>query len=88
MPQAAVPLEYETHGGDDVPIYSIGPWSHLLTGVKEEHYLAHVMQYAACVGHYKNDAHCEYKEPAPTCSASFLRSWFSVLLLLLMLILG
>ncbi|XP_069138030.1 alkaline phosphatase-like [Argopecten irradians] len=55
MAEAAVPFEYETHGGDDVPIYSRGPMSHLLNGVKEEHYIAHFMQYAACVGFYKNN---------------------------------
>lgn len=27
-----VPLDYETHGGDDVAVFSIGPWSHLFTG--------------------------------------------------------
>lgn len=29
---ATVPLDYETHGGDDVAVFSIGPWSHLFTG--------------------------------------------------------
>ena len=27
--QALVPMESETHAGEDVGIYSIGPWSHL-----------------------------------------------------------
>lgn len=53
--QAAVPLKQETHGGEDVPIFARGPMSHLIHGVQEQHYVAHVMQYAACVGDYTND---------------------------------
>nr|AUF74484.1 Cry8Ea3 toxin-binding alkaline phosphatase [Holotrichia parallela] len=44
------PLEDETHGGDDVSIYSQGPWSHLLTGVIEQNVIPHIMAYASCVG--------------------------------------
>lgn len=58
--EAAVPLSYETHSGEDVAIYSRGPMSHLLFGVQEQHYVAHVMQYAACVGDFKDD--CERPE--------------------------
>lgn len=47
---ATVPLEFETHGGDDVAIFAKGPWSHLLTGVIEQHLIPHVMAYASCVG--------------------------------------
>ncbi|CAC5370935.1 E3.1.3.1 [Mytilus coruscus] len=72
IPQAAVPVEYETHGGEDVPIFSKGPMAHLLNGVKEQHYVAHVMQYAACVGDFKDDSHCKNTEPKPTCSACFI----------------
>ncbi|XP_033751098.1 uncharacterized protein LOC117335220 isoform X2 [Pecten maximus] len=53
--EAAVPLSYETHSGEDVGIYALGPMAHLLYGVQEQHYVAHVMQYAACVGDYKDD---------------------------------
>ncbi|XP_049779154.1 membrane-bound alkaline phosphatase-like [Schistocerca cancellata] len=45
-----VPLGSETHGGDDVAVLSRGPWSHLLTGVFEQNYIAHAMAYATCVG--------------------------------------
>lgn len=69
-PQVAVPLEYETHGGEDVPIFANGPMAHLFNGVKEEHYVAHVMQYAACVGYFKDDKHCKYPTIEPTCSGS------------------
>lgn len=53
MQQAAVPLDAETHGGEDVAIYAKGPMAHLLHGVKEQHYIAHVMAYAACLHPYK-----------------------------------
>lgn len=52
MQQAAVPLDAETHGGEDVAIYAKGPMAHLFHGVKEQHYIAHVMAYAACLHPY------------------------------------
>uniref|UniRef100_A0A3Q2QVB1 Alkaline phosphatase n=1 Tax=Fundulus heteroclitus TaxID=8078 RepID=A0A3Q2QVB1_FUNHE len=55
MQQAAVPLDAETHGGEDVAIYAKGPMAHLFHGVKEQNYVAHVMAYAACLEPYK---HC------------------------------
>ena len=42
-------LDSETHGGDDVSAYAIGPQAHLVTGVHEQSYLAHVVAYAACL---------------------------------------
>ena len=55
MYQSAVPVASETHSGEDVPIFASGPMSHLINGVQEQNYVAHVMQYAACVGDYAND---------------------------------
>ncbi|XP_061636509.1 alkaline phosphatase-like isoform X1 [Phyllopteryx taeniolatus] len=54
MQQAAVPLDAETHGGEDVAIYAKGPMAHLFHGVKEQNYVAHVMAYAACLEPYKD----------------------------------
>lgn len=54
--QAAVPLRMETHGGEDVAIFSKGPMAHLLHGVQEQNYIPHVMAYAACIG--QNKDHC------------------------------
>uniref|UniRef100_A0A3Q3JWN0 Alkaline phosphatase n=1 Tax=Monopterus albus TaxID=43700 RepID=A0A3Q3JWN0_MONAL len=54
MQQAAVPLDAETHGGEDVAIYAKGPMAHLFHGVKEQNYVAHVMAYAACLEPYIN----------------------------------
>ncbi|XP_017856564.1 PREDICTED: alkaline phosphatase [Drosophila arizonae] len=45
----AVPLESETHGGDDVAVFASGPYSHLFTGVFEQHYIPHAMAYASCL---------------------------------------
>ena len=40
----------ETHGGDDVAIFAIGPQAHMFQGVYEQHYIAHVIAYAAGIG--------------------------------------
>lgn len=40
----------EAHGGDDVSIYSRGPFGHLLSGVVEQSYIPRVINYAACMG--------------------------------------
>ena len=34
--QSLVPWPSETHGGEDLGIYAIGPWSHLFQGTVEE----------------------------------------------------
>ena len=54
--QSAVPLRYETHGGEDVAVFTKGPMAHLLHGVHEQNYIPHVMAYAACIG--QNRDHC------------------------------
>lgn len=52
--QAAVPLDSETHGGEDVAILAKGPMAHLFHGVQEQTYVAHVMAYAACLDPYQD----------------------------------
>lgn len=54
--QAAVPLDSETHGGEDVALFARGPMAHLFQGVYEQNYIAHAMAFAACVG--TNQEHC------------------------------
>ncbi|CAF4356811.1 unnamed protein product, partial [Rotaria magnacalcarata] len=49
----------ETHGGEDVPVYARGPWSHLFIGTMEQHTIAHKMAYAACWGAYKDRNGCQ-----------------------------
>lgn len=55
---AAIPLDYETHGGEDVPVFAHGPWSHLFVGTMEQHTIAHKMAYAACWGAYSKRQGC------------------------------
>lgn len=43
MQEATVPLASETHGGEDVGIYALGPNAHLFRGVQEQHIIYHVM---------------------------------------------
>lgn len=45
--RALVPMETETTSATDVPAYARGPWAHLLDGVVEQHFLFHLMRYAA-----------------------------------------
>lgn len=45
--EALVPRSSETHGGEDVGIYAIGPGSHLVSGVNEQNVIFHIMRYAA-----------------------------------------
>ncbi|XP_046719093.1 alkaline phosphatase, tissue-nonspecific isozyme [Silurus meridionalis] len=54
--QAVVPLDSETHGGEDVAVFARGPMAHLLQGVNEQSYIAHALAYAACLG--ANQNHC------------------------------
>ncbi|CAD0202389.1 unnamed protein product [Chrysodeixis includens] len=45
-----VPLESETHGGDDVVVFARGPHHTLFTGLYEQNQIPHLMAYAACIG--------------------------------------
>lgn len=44
--EALVPLQTETHGGEDVAIFAQGPASHLVTGTNEQSIIFHVMNFA------------------------------------------
>jgi len=41
--EVAVPLGSETHAGEDVGIWALGPYSHYIRGAMEQHYIFHVM---------------------------------------------
>jgi alkaline phosphatase len=45
-----LPVDSETHGGEDVGIWAVGPWAHLFQGTLEQHVIPHVMAYASCIG--------------------------------------
>ena len=47
---AAVPLRFETHGGEDVAIYASGPGSQWINGVMEQNVIFHVMNEALLGG--------------------------------------
>ncbi|PNI70340.1 ALPI isoform 1 [Pan troglodytes] len=65
--QAAVPLSSETHGGEDVAVFARGPQAHLVHGVQEQSFVAHVMAFAACLEPYTA---CDLAPPAcPTDAA-------------------
>ncbi|XP_060224769.1 intestinal-type alkaline phosphatase [Meriones unguiculatus] len=59
--QAAVPVKSETHGGEDVAIFARGPQAHLVHGVQEQNYIAHVMAFAGCLEPYTD---CGLAPPA------------------------
>jgi alkaline phosphatase len=42
--EATIPYKYETHGGEDVAIYSKGPGAILLSGTNEQNVIFHVME--------------------------------------------
>ena len=58
----------ETHSGEDIPVYAIGPMSHIFQGVHEQNYVAHAMMYAACIG--PNQDHCNKPRHYPGCPTS------------------
>lgn len=58
-----VPLEIDTHGGEDVGIWAKGPFAHLYSGVFEQNYIPHLMAYAACIG--PGLKYCD-KQPNPS----------------------
>ena len=60
--QALVPLPSETHGGEDLGIYAIGPWSHLFQGTVEENYTFHVMDFASKISERATAAAAETKK--------------------------
>ncbi|MBM86797.1 MAG: alkaline phosphatase [Gammaproteobacteria bacterium] len=45
--ESLIPLSDETHGGEDVAIYAIGPGSDLIRGVMEQNVIFHVMMEAS-----------------------------------------
>lgn len=44
--EALIPPKSETHGGEDVAIFSGGPKAHLLRGVQEQTHIYYVMKHA------------------------------------------
>jgi alkaline phosphatase len=76
----ALPMKLETHGGEDVPVYAQGPWSHLFIGTMEQHTIAHKMAYAACWGDYTNRDGCTNTNIAPSISNRIFDLYFFLLI--------
>ncbi|KAF5289631.1 hypothetical protein FQA39_LY14989 [Lamprigera yunnana] len=50
---AAVPRQWATHGGEDVPVYALGPLATILfTGTFDQSYIPHAIAYSACLGEH------------------------------------
>jgi len=47
---AMVNLSMETHGGDDVAVFAVGPWAHLFVGNYEQNYIPYAISYAGNFG--------------------------------------
>uniref|UniRef100_A0A146KZL8 alkaline phosphatase n=1 Tax=Lygus hesperus TaxID=30085 RepID=A0A146KZL8_LYGHE len=72
--QALVLNDEGKHEGGDVNVYATGPMSHLFHRVHEQSYVAHVVQYAAQIGRYKD------RNVVPSFSPSHLASSIIVFL--------
>ena len=48
-------MSSETHAGEDVGVYAIGPGAHLVTGTNEQSFLFHVMDFAVYLVKTAND---------------------------------
>lgn len=55
---ATVPLEKETHGGEDVGIWASGPESFMFVGNYEQSYIPLLMAHAAEIGPFATDNKC------------------------------
>lgn len=49
--QVLVPMYSETHSGEDVGVYAIGPWAHLFQTTQEQSFIFHVMTHALDLQH-------------------------------------
>lgn len=82
LQQATVPRSTATHGGEDVGVYAVGPMAHLFTGVYDQHYVAHAMAYAACIG--RNKDHCNpyniYRTANAATNVKNIRWWTQILI--------
>lgn len=43
-------MGWETHGGEDVAVFALGPWAHLFVGNYEQNYIPYAISYAAQMG--------------------------------------
>lgn len=67
--EAAVPKRWETHGGEDVPVYATGPGSNLFAGVIDQTFIPYALAYAGCFGPLKEAClqQQQFFEQQPNC---------------------
>jgi alkaline phosphatase len=46
LQQALIPKNLQEHTGEDVAVYAIGPWAHLVAGTMEQNVIYHIMKHA------------------------------------------
>ena len=56
-----MPTRIVSHDGTDVAIYATGPMAHLFHRTHEQHYIFHVMAYAASLGEYQYELHPDHR---------------------------
>ncbi|XP_036147815.1 alkaline phosphatase isoform X2 [Monomorium pharaonis] len=50
---SGVPRAWATHGGEDVPVFAVGPLANaLFSGSVDQSYIPHAIAYAACLAHH------------------------------------
>ena len=67
LQEAMIPLAYETHSGEDVPVYAQGPGASLFRGVVEQNYLYHAIREA--LG-WDRTTPATHETPSPPAKAS------------------
>lgn len=65
---STVQLKDDTHAGEDVGIYTSGPWSHLFQGTFEQNNIPMLMAFASKIG--------PFSEPGQKCSAGSIKMSF------------
>ncbi|PNF19206.1 hypothetical protein B7P43_G09519 [Cryptotermes secundus] len=66
---AAIPRTWSTHGGEDVPVFAVGPLSSLLfSGTFDQSYIPHAIAYVACLGEYAKRCTTGGKMSKQSCS--------------------
>ena len=76
-----VPLLKETHGGEDVAVYSTGPHAHLLIGTHEQTHVGHVIMFAACLYDEKEKHHLQYRHcESSTADRNTFRQMYLIIL--------
>jgi alkaline phosphatase len=46
LQETAIEMSSETHSGEDVALFAVGPWSHLVNGVIEQNEIFHIIDHA------------------------------------------